>query len=126
MKNFLFLVCLISGILSANAADLVYPYLTFETTDGKKMSVEVSNLSLMLNGSTLNVGTQSFPLVNLTKMYFSVADETVNGICESVITSEDEIVEFYDLNGVLADKKQPLKGVYVAKMKDGTFKLVLK
>ena len=44
------------GTLTAHAAD--YTYLTFETTDGAKVSVEASSLSITISGTTLTAGSQ--------------------------------------------------------------------
>ncbi len=52
------------------------PYLTFETTDGAKVSVATEALTLTINGTTLTAGQQTFNLTSLAKMYFSDTDET--------------------------------------------------
>jgi len=118
-KIFLFLTMLV-GTLTAQASD--YTYLTFETTDGAKVSVSVSNLTLSISGTTLTAGTQSFTLSNLSKMYFSNADETT-GISEVMKANLDEATDIYDLQGHKVSKDQMRRGVYVIKTKQGTFKL---
>lgn len=77
------------GALTANALD--YPYLTFELTDGSKASVSVtSDATLTFSGTTLTIGSESFTLTNLSKMYFSASDETATGIT-SLQTADDGI-----------------------------------
>lgn len=69
------LLTMLVGTLTVQAGD--YTYLTFETTDGAKASVSVaSDVTLTISGTTLTVGSQSFTLTNLSKMYFSTSDET--------------------------------------------------
>ena len=46
-----------AGTLTAQAAD--YTYLTFETTDGAKVSVEASSLTVAISGTTLTNATPS-------------------------------------------------------------------
>ena len=82
-----------------------YPYLTFETTDGNKVSVSTESLTLTVSGTTLTAGNQSFTLVNLSKMYFSI---------------------IYDLKGNKVSKSQMQKGVYIVKTNKGTFKMTVK
>lgn len=53
-----------------------YTYLTFETTDGSKVSVNITSLSLSVSGTTLTAGSQQFTLTNLSKMYFTSGDMT--------------------------------------------------
>ena len=68
------LLTMLVGALTAQAED--YTYLTFETTDGAKASVSVaSDVTLTISGTTLTVGSQSFTLTNLSKMYFSNTDD---------------------------------------------------
>jgi hypothetical protein len=111
------------GVLTAQAGD--YTYLTFETTDGAKASVSVSSdVTLSFSGTTLTVGTQSFTLSNLSKMYFSTTDETsTTGISEAMKVDLNDATEIYDLQGHKISKEQMRRGVYVIKTKQGTFKL---
>lgn len=101
-----------------------YDYLTFETTDGAKTSVPVSSLELTISGLKLTVGDNSFVLSNLSRMYFSISDETtVTGIESYQL---NETVEVYDLKGNRVSKLQMKDGVYVIKTKDGNYKIVKK
>jgi ethanolamine utilization protein EutA (predicted chaperonin) len=120
MKKIILFMTMLVGTLTAQASD--YTYLTFETTDGAKVSVSVSNLTLSISGTTLTAGTQSFTLSNLSKMYFSNTDETT-GISEVMKANLDEATEIYNLQGHKVSKDQMRRGVYVIKTKQGTFKL---
>ena len=98
-KLFLFLVVM-TGTLAAYADE--YPYLTFETTDGTKVSVTASSLTISISETTLTAGGKSFTLSDLSKMYFSTTDESttscetakgdVNGDGEVTITDAVAIV----------------------------------
>lgn len=123
MKKIILLLMTLVGVLTAQAEE-TYTYLTFETTDGAKASVPASELKLTISGTTLTVGSQSFTLSNLSKMYFSNTDESTTGI-ES-ITSEtlDEATDIYDLQGHKVTKAQMKKGVYIVKTNSKTYKIV--
>ena len=105
-----------------------FHYLTFETTDGAKASVEISSLSMTIEGTTLVAGNQTFPLSNLSKMYFSVSDETTSstGIRQLDNLNSQEILAVYDLQGHKMAKEQMKKGVYIVKTKGGTYKIASK
>ena len=106
-----------------------FTYLTFETTDGAKASVSVtSDVSLSISGTTLTIGSQSFTLTNLSKMYFSTSDETATSI-ETIENSQltiDNSTDIYDLQGHKVTKAQTKKGVYIVKTKQGTYKMVVR
>ena len=111
-----------------------YPYLTFELTDGTKVSVSVSSLTLTVNGTTLKAGSQTFTISNLSKMYFSSTDETSGATAIDELTADDfEGKEIYDLNGHKIElqitnyelPKLP-RGVYIVKSKNKTCKIVVK
>ena len=110
-------------MLTAHAED--YTYLTFEMTDGAKVSVEASSLTITISGTTLKAGGQSFTLSNLSKMYFTTSDET-SGIKAISAEELNEASEVYDLNGRKVSKDQMKKGVYVIKTKSATYKIVVK
>ena len=105
-----------------------FHYLTFETTDGAKASVEISALSMTIDGTTLVAGNQTFILSNLSKMYFSVSDETSSstGIRQLDNLNLQEILAIYDLQGHKIDKEQMKTGVYIVKTQGGTYKIVSK
>ena len=112
------------GTLTAQADD--YTYLTFETTDGAKASVAVSDLTLTISGTTLTAGSQTFTLSNLSKMYFSTSDETSTGIEEINSAAIEEATDIYDLQGHKVSKEQMRKGVYIVKTNSRTYKMVVR
>ncbi|MBR6031094.1 MAG: hypothetical protein IKP36_03940 [Bacteroidaceae bacterium] len=135
MKKFVLLLMALIGTLKVQADS--FSYLTFETTDGEKASIAVDeSQDLSISGTTLTVGSQSFTLTNLSKMYFTETDETATGI-ESIQKSnfsQNEIeddAEVYDLkgnkivNGKLSNGKLT-HGVYIIKTTDKTYKLIIK
>jgi hypothetical protein len=122
MKKALFILMAMMGALTANAVD--YPYLTFELTDGSKASVSVtSDATLTFSGTTLTIGSESFTLTNLSKMYFSASDETATGITSLQTADDDEIEAIYDLQGHQVTREQMRRGIYIIKTKNGTSKV---
>lgn len=110
---------------SAMAED--YKYLTFETKDGAKASVEIAALSITINSNTLTAGNQTFVLENLSKMYFSVSDETTTtGINQLEDIASQDVIAIYDLQGHQVEKGKIGKGVYIVKTKGGTYKIASK
>ena len=127
MKSFILGILMTIGALPMMAGD--YPYLTFELTDGTKVSVSVSSLTLTVNGTTLKAGSQTFTISNLSKMYFSSTDETTNGATaiEELTADDLEGKEIYDLNGHKLDSDAQLpRGVYIVKSKNKTCKIVVR
>lgn len=132
MKSFILGILMMVGTLPTMAES--YPYLTFELTDGTKVSVSVSSLTLTVNGTTLKAGSQTFTISNLSKMYFSSTDETSGATAIDELTADDlEGKEIYDLNGHKIElqitnyvlPKLP-RGVYIVKSKNKTCKIVVK
>ena len=124
MKRLMFFLMMMTGTLAMQAGD--YPYLTFETTDGNKVSVSTESLTLTVSGTTLTAGNQSFTLVNLSRMYFSTSDESTTGISETMTADLNEVTDIYDLKGNKVSKSQMQKGVYIVKTNKGTFKMTVK
>lgn len=126
MKKILLLLTILVGTLTAQAGD--YTYLTFESTDGAKVSVDVSSLPVTINldNSTLTIGNQTFVLADLSKMYFSTSDETTTGIKEITSATLDEATDIYDLQGHKVTKVQMKKGVYIVKTNNRTYKMVVR
>ena len=126
MKKILLLLTILVGTLTAQAGD--YTYLTFEATDGAKVSVDVSSLPVTINldNSTLTIGNQTFVLADLSKMYFSTSDETTTGIKEITSATLDEATDIYDLQGHKVTKEQMKKGVYIVKTNNRTYKMVVR
>ena len=116
------------ALLGTSAMADDFHYLTFETTDGAKASVEISSLSMTIEGTTLVAGNQTFVLSNLSKMYFSVSDETssATGIRQLDNLNSQEILAVYDLQGHKIAKEQMKKGVYIVKTQGGIYKIVSK
>ena len=124
MKKIILFMTMMVGVLTAHADS--YTFLTFETTDGAKASVSVSDLTLTISGTTLTAGSQSFTLTNLSKMYFSTSDETTTGISEVMKADLDEATDIYDLQGHKVTKAQMRRGVYIVKTKNRTYKMVVR
>ncbi|MBO7069097.1 MAG: hypothetical protein J6W52_10565 [Bacteroidaceae bacterium] len=126
MKNFILLLFALAGALSMQAED-TYSYLTFETTDGTKVSVPASSLTISISGTTLTAGDQQFTLTNLSKMYFSTSDESITTGIETFSDGTlDEATDIYDLRGHKVSKEQMQKGVYIVKTKNKTYKIAVK
>ena len=125
-KIVLLLMTLVGGGLAVQAEDS-YTYLTFETTDGAKVSVSVSSqpVTINLDNSTLAIGNEKFALADLSKMYFSTQSETT-GIQEISSATIDEAADIYDLQGHKVTKAQMKKGVYIVKTNRKTFKIVMR
>jgi hypothetical protein len=126
MKKLALSILFWAGTLTAQAEE--YTYLTFETTDGAKTSVDVSSLPVTINldNSTLTIGNQTFALADLSKMYFSTQNETTTGIQEVSFISLDEDADIYDMYGRKVTKEQMRRGIYVMKTKQGTRKVSVK
>lgn len=125
MKKFALLLAVLMAAVTSQAGS--YTYLTFETTDGAKVSVPVDRLTLTISGNTLTAGSQTFTLVNLAKMYFSASDEgTETGIESASSATLDEAAEIYDLQGHKVSRGQMRRGAYIVKTKERTYKIVVK
>ena len=126
MKCFILGILMMVGTLPTMAGN--YPYLTFELTDGAKVSVSVSSLTLSFNGNMLKAGSLTFTISNLSKMYFSSTDETSGVTAIDELTADDfEGEEIYDLNGHKLDSDAQLpRGVYIVKSKNKTCKIVVR
>lgn len=124
MKKIMFFLMTMVGVLTAQADDATYSYLTFETVDGAKTSVSVTSLPMSVNvsGGTLTVGGQTFTLADLSKMYFSNTNETT-AIQEVKAADLDDDADIYDLQGRKVTKAQMRRGIYVVKTNGGTYKV---
>ena len=125
MKKLVLIIMALVGALTVQA-DNTYPYLTFEMTDGVKVSVPVESLTLTISGTSLTAGEETFTLSNLSKMYFSTTDESTTGIEEITSATLDEAADIYDLQGHKVSKEQMKKGVYIVKTKNRTYKMIVK
>jgi len=126
MKKIVLLLMTLVGALAVQAEDS-YTYLTFETTDGAKVSVSVSSLPVTINldNSTLAIGNETFALADLSKMYFSTQSETTS-IQEINSATIDEAADIYDLQGHKVTKAQMKKGVYIVKTNSKTYKIIMR
>jgi hypothetical protein len=131
MKKIAIVFLLLVSALTTSAEG--FPYLTFELTDGSKVSVDVTQLTLAISGNTLKAGSLSFTLTNLSKMYFSNTNETTTGIedVEEQALSDFSIAEVYDLNGRRILNGSSMKGrlpqgVYIVKTREKTYKMMVR
>ena len=130
MKKILLFVLLMIGTCASYADDYTYPYLVFETADGTKTSVAVTEMTITIANGQLSVGGQTFSLSDLSKMYFST---TTTGIA-NVNVDDNSFVDVYDLNGrkVLSNSQlsilnsQVSKGIYIVKSGSKTYKIAIK
>ena len=97
MKN-LFLLLALGFAMMAHAS--TYNYLVFTNQAGSTTAFSVSNLTLKVNGSDLQVtndeGTVNLVLTELTSMQFS-ADKTATGV-EGILNA-DAPVQVYSVTG---------------------------
>ena len=127
MRKLLSTLMVMMTMLTVQANDKSYTYLTFETIDGAKASIEMASLKLTFIGTTLMIGTESFPISNLLKIYFTASDESSSTGIESVKTATvNESIAIYDLQGHQVTKGQMKRGVYIVKAKDRTYKMVFR
>ena len=127
MRKLLLSLMVMMSLLPAHANDDSYTYLTFETTDGAKASIGMASLKLTFSGTTLMIGTESFPISNLSKIYFTASDESSSTGIEYVKTATiNESDAIYDLQGHQVTKGQMKRGIYIVKAKDRTYKMVFR
>jgi len=131
MKRILLTVLCVIGMTTAKAYD--YTYLVFQTTEGTSSAIDVNDLTITINGSSLivtnNSGTQSFTLSDLSKMYFS----STAGISD-VSSDSNQDVEIYTPSGMFLGKfenlpsaqKQLEKGIYIVKTSSKTTKITIR
>jgi ethanolamine utilization protein EutA (predicted chaperonin) len=127
MKKTLITLLMAIGVMTIQAEE--YTYLTFETTDGAKASVQASSTTLSISGSTLTAGNKTFTLTNLSKMYFSTTDETTTDI-KSVHgeTTKDLLsaTEIYNLRGQRIKREEATSGAYIIKTPRGNYKIIVR
>ena len=114
--SFLF-TCL---LLSASATD--YKFLTFESTDGSKVSLEATGLTLTFSDGNLVASDGTvLSLSNLAKMYFTETSGITNAT-----NSASGVITIYTVSGVLVgtftEGQTPSslsKGIYIIKDHQG-------
>lgn len=121
MKKTFFLLTMMGGMLTAEAAD--YPYLTFEKADGSKTSVSTESLTINISGTTLTAGNASFNLTDLSKMYFSESDVTAVEAVQEDASWNDASCKYYDLQGREVSPSQMKQGVYIKVQGDKVIKV---
>ena len=120
MKKILLLLAMTAGALAAQAAD--YAYLVFLNTDGTTTALSVTDLTVTVTETQLQVtnadGTVSFLLTDLEAMQFST-DGELTALPD--VLNADAAVEVYTLTGLAVGTYDNLlqavnaldKGVYV-------------
>ena len=122
MRKLFLLWMLLTG-LSASAYD--YPYLAFQTSDGKVQTVSVESLTLTIADGVLKAtngaGSKTFTISDLSKMYFSTDQSGTTGI-KQVATSE-KTVKVYSLSGMQLGSYQSVAEAHTA-LKSGLYVIV--
>ena len=121
MKKTFFLLTMMGGMLTAEAAD--YPYLTFEKADGSKTSVSTESLTINISGTTLTTVNASFNLADLSQMYFSESDVTAVEAVQEDASWNDASCKYYDLQGREVAPSQMKQGVYIKVQGDKVIKV---
>lgn len=134
MKRILLIITVLLATLSVQAR--VYPYLSFQKSDGTVWSVGVESLQMTFENGMLHVtkGTETHDLEvkDLSRMFFS--ETSVTGMEKLTSSEDDGPVEVYTVSGLhvgrYADmqhfRQSSAKGVYVVKEKGTTVKTVVK
>lgn len=116
-----------------SAATFDFSYLTFQNTDGTKLSVPVDGLEITYNDGQLTFvvdgKTTSLEVSDLNKMFFTNEPAGINGI----LANEDGQVDIYTLTGIamghyttIDEARSVLpRGIYVAKSKNQNSKIVV-
>ena len=134
MKKIVLTLLMMIGTHVASAYE--YPYLIFETNGGALTALSVESLTLTVVDGELKAvngnGTQTFPLSELSKMYFATTPTGINALTDDALdlTSEAEV---YDLGGRRVSQSLRLSqtnalrsGIYVVKQNGQTRKIVVK
>ena len=136
MRKLTFVLMVMMGATQAQAQQsYAYPYLVFQTTAGDTKTLAVESLTITISDGQLLVstpdGSQTFSLVDLSKMYFS-ASNTESGVRE--VTTGNEQVEVFTTGGVSLGKfetadvaKASLRpGIYLFKSQSKTYKIAVR
>lgn len=134
MKRILLIIAVLLATLSVQAR--VYPYLSFQKSDGTVWSVGVESLQMTFENGILHVtqGSETYDLEvkDLNRMFFS--ETSVTGMEKLTTSADDGPVEVYTVSGLhvgrYADmqhfRQSSAKGVYVVKENGTTVKTVVK
>lgn len=113
----------------------VYPYLSFETSDGEVVSVGVENLQMTFADGKLTVsaadGTKEFTVADLSRMFFATSATTA---IKEISVVGDLPKAVYSLSGMFLgnyastdDIREALgSGVYIMKDNNNTTKIMVK
>ena len=135
MRKFGIVLAMLVCAVLAQASE--YAYLVFTNTEGTTTALSVTNLTMTVNGSQLDVtnaeGTVSFTLTDLAAMQFSVDGETLPAGIDHVLNA-DASVTVYSINGMLWGTfssmlqavQQLEKGSYIMVQSGKSQKLVVK
>lgn len=125
MKKIAFLLIAWLSISFAHAQD--YQFLTFELNDGMFISLPSDSLTMTFENDTLVTASQSFPISNLKRMFFSEDNETsIIETIEKVQVDTNDIIEAYDLQGHKVAKEQIKNGVFIIKTNESSYKIIAK
>ena len=99
MRKFIMMVMLVCAAM-VQAGE--YAYLVFTNTDGTKTALSVSDLTMTVNGTQLEItnenGSVNFMLADLAAMQFSVDGESLPEGIENVLNA-DEPVRVFTITG---------------------------
>jgi hypothetical protein len=135
MKKIFLIITAVVCSMTVAADGFEYNYLAFTRSNGVDQTVSVGDLKIVFQEGQLVCtnadGNTSFPLSDLTKMYFT--DEPT-GIDEVTAGNSRSTVEVFSLSGIalgtfadIASAKSRLKaGVYVIKQGNKTTKIAIK
>ena len=135
MKKIILIITAVVCSMNVAADGFEYNYLAFTRSNGVDQTVSVGDLKIVFQEGQLVCtnadGTTSFPLSDLTKMYFT--DEPT-GIDEVTAGNSRSTVEVFSLSGIalgtfadIDSAKSRLKvGVYVIKQGNKTTKIAIK
>ncbi|MGN0281642.1 MAG: hypothetical protein ACI4B3_04990 [Prevotella sp.] len=130
MKTIITLAAAI-GICGSTCAEN-YEYLSFQKTDGTRISLSVNKLELTFENGMLKTsnedGDNSFPLSELNKMFFTVEPTAIRDIASE---TDGEEVELFTPEGIhlghFSSAKEAQekagKGLYILKGKSSTIKI---
>lgn len=134
MERILLIITVLLAALSVQAR--VYPYLSFQKSDGTVWSVGVESLQMTFENGMLHVTngseTHDLEVKDLSRMFFS--ETSVTGMEKLNSSVDNGPVEVYTVSGIYVGRyadmqhfrQSPAKGVYVVKEKGTTVKTVVK